>query len=126
MSPFSHTGRSRLYYRKDQHHEQAAELAARLVELGVPESAILGVGLEADDGSPSIQNEILADARAGRLEILVVCNLDQISDDAVELSRTLIQLENADVMVISIAEQFCSDASITNQLFPTTIQHKEQ
>ena len=129
MSVFPHTGRVRLYVHADQDPNQATELVARLVELGTPESAIREVRSDFHavdgDGSSARRQEILDDAEAGRYEILVVGDLDQISDDAVEISRSLIQLDHAGVIVISFAEQFCSDASIINQLFPTTIQHKE-
>jgi len=129
MFPFPHTGRARLYVRAGHDHEQAAELAARLVELGVPESAIHEVrhdfDVDNDDGSSARRHEILDDAEAGRFEILVVGDLDQISDEPVELARTLIQLDNAGVTVISMTEAFCSDATLTNQFFPTTVQHKE-
>lgn len=129
MSLSPHTGRARFYVHADQDPKQAADVVAKLAELGVPESAILEVCFDVDakevEGSSLASQEILRDAQAGRFEILIVGNLDRLSADAVELSRLLIQFDDAGVLVISLAEGFCTDASLAQILFPITASNKE-
>lgn len=127
MSVLSHTGRARFYFHADQDPKQATDVVAKLARLGVPQSAIVEVHIDFDAGTGVTLaiTEILSDAQAGRFEILIVGNLDQLSADAVELSRLLIQFDDAGVLVISLAEGFCTDASLTQILFPNTASNKE-
>jgi hypothetical protein len=126
-SPF--TGRVRLYFHKDQDQDETARVFEVFSDLGMPDSAMItgrmDFELKDGDGVSPWQQEIIEDAEAGRYEALVIASLDRLSTDAVELSRLLTGLDDAGVLVIALAECFCSEASLTQTFFPNTISNKE-
>lgn len=126
-SPF--TGRVRLYFHKDQDRDETARVFEVFSDLGMPDSAMITGRMDFEDkdgdGVSPWKQEIIEDAEAGRYEALVIASLDRLSTDAVELSRLLTGLDDAGVIVIALAECFCSEASLTQTFFPNTISNKE-
>lgn len=126
-SPF--TGRVRLYFHKDQDRDETVRVFDAFAELGVPDTAMIAGRMDYEvkdgDGISPWKHEIIEDAEAGRYEVLVIASLDRLSVDAVELSRLLTQLDDAGVLVIALAEEYCSEASLTQTFFPHTSNEKE-
>ena len=114
-----------IYCRNSTHDGPGDQLNAcrELIAACSHYSSTRNVGEYLDDGNsanlldrPGIKR-LLADAEAGKLTVVIVRDLGRFSRDPATLVMLLLTLEDLGMVVVAVADEFCSDAMSHQHFF---------